>query len=1516
LNERAAPQSKKATAPARPFIPARAVLAPGRTEPDTVPSGVSDALRSPGQPLDPGSRSYMEPRFRHDFGQVRVHPDARAAEAARRLNSVALTSGQDIFFGAGMYQPDKPGGRRLLAHELAHTIQQRGAQPRAGIQNSLTVSQPGDRLEQEADAAARRVADGHRISPGAISVGAAGTRGLIARQVVTPTRATTAGSFEAEELVQELVRAILRSLREDPGDASGHVRRRLDRLSPSTRAAVLELVEAQATPEQSARLARILAEPTPPETVPAAEETPRPEPEPSPEPPGPGAEEARAESREPTTAAGPEPTPTAEAAEPTEVAEPMPAAGEAAVEAAPVAPERPETAIEDVPVPEVQGVVPERAAESGAPAPPAAPAPAAAPAGAAPLPAAEEATPEADTGPIEELEAEEVLGAEEEGPEAELEDRAAAAEPARTEPSPEIEAGPEPGPEAATPEPAIEGPTEETPVEAGGEEGAIVEREETGGLEPGPGAETEPGGLDLGAALEEGADMGEEAPPGGGGGGGTPIPEPSIPEAPDVSRADPAQALAAVSELPPSRLAVALGGVSAAASRSVNEQRSELAANPPQVERPSGARTTQETPAAAREAPPVPEGPRRVERAPGGSPAPVPRPAPLPPEPAPPTQAVRPPQVGDAPQGGLSTENARAVRASLRSLPTHDPALDLTAGPPPALTLEGDADPERAREQRARLDESLAEARAQGQQDAAQPMGEDEIYPNVPQETLRAEVPAGGGAGEAEPAAAAGGAVGGDDEAASIIAQEQRGEEIRTAIAQARTGVDARRQEHAAQVAEQREDAQREMDELVNRNATDQARERAGAQAEVQELRGQWSEAQRDLVNSSNAEADAAVQEGAQDLTQERTQAEEKATQHIQNGNRRAAAARRQAEEQATRERQNAENKSEGILGWLADQATAFFNEVKNRIQKAFEAARAVVRDAIQAAQRLAADAIEAARRNIVGIIRRVGDALVSIGDRLLAGFPGLRDRFRAAIRDRVARAEAAVNRLAGELKDGVQRALNLLGSALNAALGLLERGMLAAVDVASKAVQGAIQFGRSVVQGFAAFAVLIRDVAANPGQWIRNLGAAIVDGIRNHLWQAFKTAIQNWFSSKVEEVLGLGMAVWQLLSRGGIALAQVGRMVWEGLKQVIPVVLIQILIQRLVSMIVPAVGAVMVIIETLQAAWGTVSRIIQAFERFMAFLRAVRTGNAGPPFAQALAAAAVAVIDFVSNFLLMRLRRPAGALAGRIRTIAQRIGQRLRGLTRGARQIGRRIRGGVRGFVERRRRPKRGPAEAPRETPGQRARALSIARRIAEVADRRNLSIRAALRRLATVKRRYRWIDRFEAQPKDAGKFSIYMIASKTEVRPEYTEEELAGEPRIDYGPLDARGRPTGVRALLKRPLNKGQEAYEDPPGFISGKPPHGHARGHLLGRQLGGAGRGQEGKRNLVTLYHIPVNTPIMRGYERLVRIAVEAGEAVEYSIIPIYRGTQDMPIAVTLRAKGSKGFTLGVTILNIPK
>lgn len=107
---------------ARPLIQRRA---------DGPASGVVDAhpfvhaaMVSQGRPLDSEACRFFEPRFGHDFGQVRVHTNARAAASARALNARAYTVGQDIVFASGRYAPDTFAGRHLLAHELAHVVQQ------------------------------------------------------------------------------------------------------------------------------------------------------------------------------------------------------------------------------------------------------------------------------------------------------------------------------------------------------------------------------------------------------------------------------------------------------------------------------------------------------------------------------------------------------------------------------------------------------------------------------------------------------------------------------------------------------------------------------------------------------------------------------------------------------------------------------------------------------------------------------------------------------------------------------------------------------------------------------------------------------------------------------------------------------------------------------------------------------------------------------------------------------------------------------------------------------------------------------------------------------------------------------------------------------------------------------------------------------------------------------------------------------------------------------------------------
>jgi hypothetical protein len=136
----------------------------GRT---ATPGLVQTVLGSPGAPLDRDARAYWEPRFGHDLGRVRVHTDVSAAASAAAVQARAYTVGQHIVFGAGAYKPGSAAGRQLLAHELTHTLQQRGA-PAWGLSDELHVGDPADTTEQDADRVAAdvtRMPDGRTARP-------------------------------------------------------------------------------------------------------------------------------------------------------------------------------------------------------------------------------------------------------------------------------------------------------------------------------------------------------------------------------------------------------------------------------------------------------------------------------------------------------------------------------------------------------------------------------------------------------------------------------------------------------------------------------------------------------------------------------------------------------------------------------------------------------------------------------------------------------------------------------------------------------------------------------------------------------------------------------------------------------------------------------------------------------------------------------------------------------------------------------------------------------------------------------------------------------------------------------------------------------------------------------------------------------------------------------------------------------------------------------------------------------
>jgi Domain of unknown function (DUF4157) len=146
--------------PPRPVQPARRGTNPfqrAADDDDWLAERIEDA-NGGGQPLEPQAQARLEAGLGDDLADVRVHTDTEAAELASAVDAVAFTSGRDIFFGPGSYQPDTRAGLELLAHEAAHTVQQASG-PVAGTpaDGGVLVSDPAAPFEQAAEYAAQQM---------------------------------------------------------------------------------------------------------------------------------------------------------------------------------------------------------------------------------------------------------------------------------------------------------------------------------------------------------------------------------------------------------------------------------------------------------------------------------------------------------------------------------------------------------------------------------------------------------------------------------------------------------------------------------------------------------------------------------------------------------------------------------------------------------------------------------------------------------------------------------------------------------------------------------------------------------------------------------------------------------------------------------------------------------------------------------------------------------------------------------------------------------------------------------------------------------------------------------------------------------------------------------------------------------------------------------------------------------------------------------------------------------------
>ncbi|MEV5342171.1 DUF4157 domain-containing protein [Streptomyces sp. NPDC052676] len=754
----------------------------------------------------------------------------------------------------------------------------------------------------------------------------------------------------------------------------------------------------------------------------------------------------------------------------------------------------------------------------------------------------------------------------------------------------------------------------------------------------------------------------------GGRGGGRPAasggarPKKEAP-APDVSNATPESGLATAASLKPHQALETLKGVDGAVARSVDKERTALRKAPPTMQRPSGSpRTVPGGPKAAAPGTYTNAKVARTEATPGKTPEIT---GEQKPEGEVPGADVPEPSWWDI---GL-TIGAQLIGKLLKEilplddlidsilqLPTKDEGLrGARVGDAPRLPLENDSDPQRTDEQSRKLDERRTELHTAGREDAARPMGEDQIYPDVPKETLTGKVAGGKKTANAGgPRSVSGGGV--PIESASAVAEHDRGPQIQAGFAEGRQKMTQERQAKDKKAAQDRQKHDQDLQREVTASSRKQADARDKGRSDIADSRDKWRKEQDDKVAEIDGKKGKKYDQVREDIDDKQEQTDKDVDKRTEDDNKKIEDEQTKAERDAEKKQEEGKSDADNWLEEALEKLKEFFESLKNAIKGIFERARQVVTDLIDKFKQQVFKLIDDARNWVIDQINKFADALIALGDELLADYPAMRDKWRNTINDARDWAVQKVNEAADALKEVAGKLLDGLCGALLAGLDVLEGGLLAAVDIAETVTVGALEFGAAAVAALGEWAAIFNDIVSDPGDWISKAGAAAETGAKEYLFQEIKTAVKAWFNQKVQEIIGIPAEDFQELVSGGVTVEQMAQMAWDEAVPQLPFIIGVLVVEKVVAKLIPGAGWVMAIIDALQTAWGALSEILAAFGLFMDFLKSVKSGNGALPFAKAVAAGVVALLELVYTFLIEGVGRFMGKVADRLGDMLKKL--------------------------------------------------------------------------------------------------------------------------------------------------------------------------------------------------------------------------------------------------------------------
>lgn len=776
--------------------------------------------------------------------------------------------------------------------------------------------------------------------------------------------------------------------------------------------------------------------------------------------------------------------------------------------------------------------------------------------------------------------------------------------------------------------------------------------------------------------------------------------------APNLSQVSPEAGLSTAARLKPHQALEAMGGVSGSVDRSVGDEHKQLAAAPPSMQRPAGAPQTLEGKPKTDSPAQYSQDPAQKSEAPEQENAEV-------------TGAKQPEgqieaEKAEEPSGWQTFKMAlgfgigwlaeklgfkvdkQELAAKFAGLPTKDEALkQAQAGNAPGVQMQGAAE-QTAGEQGSAVDAKGQETVDTARDDSGRGMGEDQVYPDAPQEQLKGKVPGADGAKAAAPGKASTGAV--PPDAASAVAEHDRGPEFQAAFSQGQKGMSDSRRTKDKDFRDSQQKHKQQVDGEIGKNTQEQTGQRTKALDEVTAQRTDWRKEQDQELQKLGSKKTERSQKLRKDVEDREKKTDDDVSKQKTDSD-------KQIKDKGDQAETDAKNKTDGAAKDSGNWLTKAFDwikekviEIKNAIVRIIREARDAVVGFIKNFKETVERWINEARKFIVDTVKNLINDLIEFAKAMVRAVIELAARIRKFITNLIAAAIAFVTRLAAQLKQIVTDLLNALAKMLSDILNILKKMLMDVIKSVIDAVKTILDYASKLLGALGEFMMIAIDFLDDPGGWLSGAKNSAVDGAKNHLFREVQSAVKQWFQSKIEEIIGVPKAIIERLIKGGFSLERIVKETWDAVVPQLPFIIGEIVITKVIAKLIPGAGWVMAVIDAIRTAIGALGQILSAMGAVLAWLRAVRQGGAGILFAKAVAAGIVALLELAYQALLDGIGKYVAKVGKRLKGVAAKL---FRGGKEG-RGEGRTPAGGAdeSGAPRRDRPAANAPAERPTNTP------------------------------------------------------------------------------------------------------------------------------------------------------------------------------------------------------------------------